>query len=224
MPPPAATKPITPIAFARSAGSVKSVMISESATAATIAPPRPCTARAATSISCEVASPQASEATREEADAEQEQAPVAEEVAEPAAEEHEAAEGQHVGVDHPGERRLREAEVLADRRQRDVHDRRVEHDHQVAQAEDEECEPVLAGVGDGHRFLLTVAFYQVRPGAAAELIGRPADEFRQRRGESLSDDGLRDLGPDRPGRPARALRPRLRAARARAAPASPSAT
>ena len=40
-PPPAATKPITPIAFARSAGSVKSVMISESATAATTAPPRP---------------------------------------------------------------------------------------------------------------------------------------------------------------------------------------
>ena len=41
LPPPAATNPITPIAFARSAGSVKSVMISESATAATIAPPTP---------------------------------------------------------------------------------------------------------------------------------------------------------------------------------------
>ena len=46
-PPPAATKPKTPIAFARSAGSVKSVMISESATAETTAPPTPCTARAA---------------------------------------------------------------------------------------------------------------------------------------------------------------------------------
>ena len=39
-PPPAATKPNTPIAFARSAGSVKSVTISDSATAETIAPPR----------------------------------------------------------------------------------------------------------------------------------------------------------------------------------------
>jgi hypothetical protein len=61
-PPPAATKPITPIAFARSAGSVKRVMISESATAATIAPPIPWIARAPMRISEEVASPQASEA------------------------------------------------------------------------------------------------------------------------------------------------------------------
>ena len=40
-PPPAAMNPMTPIAFARSAGSVKSVMVSESATAETIAPPSP---------------------------------------------------------------------------------------------------------------------------------------------------------------------------------------
>ena len=45
-PPPERTKPKTPIAFARSAGSVKRIMISESATAETTAPPRPCTARA----------------------------------------------------------------------------------------------------------------------------------------------------------------------------------
>ncbi len=46
LPPPASTKPNTPIAFARSAGSVKSTMISENATAETTAPPSPCTARA----------------------------------------------------------------------------------------------------------------------------------------------------------------------------------
>ena len=40
-PPPEATKPKIPIAFARSAGSVKRVMISESATAETTAPPSP---------------------------------------------------------------------------------------------------------------------------------------------------------------------------------------
>ena len=61
-PPPAATNPNTPIAFARSAGSVKSVTMSESATAETTAPPRPCTARAPISTSCEPARPQASEA------------------------------------------------------------------------------------------------------------------------------------------------------------------
>jgi hypothetical protein len=62
-PPPAATKPITPIAFARSPGSVNRVMISDSATAATTAPPSPWIARAPTSISCEVARPHAREAT-----------------------------------------------------------------------------------------------------------------------------------------------------------------
>ena len=120
LPPPAATKPKMPIAFARSAGSVNSVIISESATAETTAPPRPCTARATISISCELASPQASEASGEQRDADQEQPPVPEEVAQPAAEQQEAAEGEQVGVDDPGERRLGEAEVLPDRRQRDA--------------------------------------------------------------------------------------------------------
>ena len=62
-PPPEATKPKTPIAFARSAGSVNSIIISDSATAETIAPPTPCTARAMTSISCDCASPHSVEAT-----------------------------------------------------------------------------------------------------------------------------------------------------------------
>ena len=41
VPPPAATKPNTPIAFARSAGSTNSDTISDSETADTIAPPNP---------------------------------------------------------------------------------------------------------------------------------------------------------------------------------------
>ena len=41
LPPPAMTNPKTPIALARSAGSVNRFMISESATAETTAPPRP---------------------------------------------------------------------------------------------------------------------------------------------------------------------------------------
>jgi len=74
-------------------------------------------------------------------DAGEEHPAVPEQVAEPAAQQQEPAEGEQVGVDHPGQARLGEAEVLTDRRQRDVHDRRVEHDHQVAQAEHAEGEP-----------------------------------------------------------------------------------
>src|SRR4029453_14296676 len=61
-PPPEATKPKTPIAFVRSAGSRKRVIISERATAETTAPPTPATARAAISIPCEFANPHSAEA------------------------------------------------------------------------------------------------------------------------------------------------------------------
>ena len=61
LPPPAITNPNTPIAFVRSAGSVKRAMISESATAETTAPPTPWSARAPTSTCCEPASPHASD-------------------------------------------------------------------------------------------------------------------------------------------------------------------
>jgi hypothetical protein len=60
--PPETTKAQMPIALARSAGSVKVVMMIESAAGAMIAPPTPCNARAATSIPWEPASPHKSEA------------------------------------------------------------------------------------------------------------------------------------------------------------------
>ena len=63
LPPPAITNPNTPIAFARSAASVKRLMISDSATAETTAPPRPCTARAATSMPWLVARPHETDAS-----------------------------------------------------------------------------------------------------------------------------------------------------------------
>ncbi len=62
LPPPAQTKPNTPIALARSPGSLKRLMMSESAIADTTAPPAPWIARALTSMPCEPARPQASEA------------------------------------------------------------------------------------------------------------------------------------------------------------------
>ena len=67
------------------------------------------------------------------------------EVAEAAAQEEEAAAGEQVGVDDPDQRRLAEAEVGADRRQRDVDDRHVEHDHEDAEADDAEGEPAARG-------------------------------------------------------------------------------
>ena len=63
LPPAAITNPNTPIAFARSAGSVNRYMISEKATADTTAPPTPCTARAPSSRRCELDRPHASEAS-----------------------------------------------------------------------------------------------------------------------------------------------------------------
>jgi len=67
---------------------------------------------------------------REEGEAEQKEAPGTEEIAEPAAEQQETAVREQVGVHDPGEGRLREVEIAANRRQSHVHDRDVEHDHQ----------------------------------------------------------------------------------------------
>ena len=63
LPPPDMTKPKMPIAFARSACSVKRFIINDSATAETTAPPNPWTARAATSSPDVVDTPHATEAT-----------------------------------------------------------------------------------------------------------------------------------------------------------------
>ena len=62
-PPPEATKPKMPIAFARSAVSVNNVIVSESDTADAIAPPTPCTARAVSRSPCDLARPHASDAS-----------------------------------------------------------------------------------------------------------------------------------------------------------------
>ena len=85
----------------------------------------------------------------EERDADQEHPPLAEEVAQPPAEEEEAPEGEQVGVHDPRERGLGEAEVLLDRGQGDVHDRAVQHDHQVAEAKHPQCEPATSA-SHGH--------------------------------------------------------------------------
>ena len=62
----------------------------------------------------------------------------AEEVAEAAAEQQQAAERERVGGDDPLAGVVGEAEVVLRDGQRDVHDRRVEHDHQLGDAEQRE--------------------------------------------------------------------------------------
>ena len=68
----------------------------------------------------------------------------AEQVAEPAAEQQQAAERERVRGDDPLALVVAEAEVLLGRGQRDVHDGRVEHDHQLSDAEDREDHPTLS--------------------------------------------------------------------------------
>ena len=80
-------------------------------------------------------------AGREDGQACDEEAPAAEQVAEPAAEQERAAEEDRVGRDHPLQARLREAEVGLDRRQRDVHDRDVEDDHELCGHDQRERAP-----------------------------------------------------------------------------------
>ena len=60
-----------------------------------------------------------------------------------AAEQQEAAEEQRVAVDHPLEVGLAEVEVLLDRRQRDVDDRRVQDDHELGQADQDQRHPAV---------------------------------------------------------------------------------
>ena len=82
----------------------------------------------------------------EDRQADQEDPPLADQVAQAPGQQQQAAERDQVGVHHPGEAVLREAQVVLDRGQRDVHDRRVEHDHQHASAEHVKSQPARAVV------------------------------------------------------------------------------
>ena len=152
-PPEPATAPQTPSALLRSAPSLKVVVTIDSAAGESSAAPRPCTARAAISQASVCARPPASEAPANRISPTDEHAPPPEQVGHAPAQQQEAAEGQHVGVDDPGQVLLGEVEVLADRRQRDVDDRRVEHDDELGAAEQRQRQPAAAlenlGVGHG---------------------------------------------------------------------------
>ena len=71
----------------------------------------------------------------EEADADQEDLAAGEEVGGAPGQHQEAGEGERVGVDHPLQAGVGEAERLVDLRQRDVDDRDVEDDHELREAD-----------------------------------------------------------------------------------------
>ena len=79
----------------------------------------------------------------EERHAREEQALAAEEVSRPAAEQKEPAEEQRVRVDDPLQAAVRKAEIGLDRRQRDVRDGGVEHDHELREAHEDEDDPAV---------------------------------------------------------------------------------
>jgi hypothetical protein len=88
----------------------------------------------------------------EHSEAGEEHALSAGEVAEAAGEEQQAPKADEEGVHHPGEVPLAEVQIALDRGQGDVHDRDVEHDHQLRQAYDEERGPAAAdGCGSRRR-------------------------------------------------------------------------
>ncbi len=175
-------------------------------TAEVIAPPTPWTKRAATSTVWLCASPHSSEAAVKIAEADHEDALAAEQVAEASGEQQQAAEGDQIGVDDPREARLGEAEVALDRRQRDVHDGGVEHDHQHPHAEHVEGYPAVAvghggqcshaGRGWSHSAAQPRPDDLARPAARSRSILRPAPR-RLPRGCPLRSDGQTGAGTAR---------------------------
>ena len=112
----------------------------DSAAGETIAAPRPWTARAAISHASDWARPPASEASENSDEPDHEHPPAPHQVGEAAAEQQEAAEGERVGVDDPREVVLGEVQGAADRGQRDVDDRGVDHDDELRHREQRERE------------------------------------------------------------------------------------
>jgi hypothetical protein len=88
---------------------------------------------------------------REHHQAGHEHAPAPQQVGQAPAEQQEAAERERVGVDHPGEVCLGEVQRAADRRQRDVDDRRVDHEHELRHREQQQREFLHLGGVERHR-------------------------------------------------------------------------
>ena len=153
------TAPQTPSAMLRSRPSAKVVDRIDSAAGEMIAAPSPCRARAPISDCSDQASPASSEASGEDDHAHEEDATSSQQVGGAAAEEQQAAEDQRVGADHPLQVLLGEPEVDLDRRQRDVHDRDVQDDHELDHAQQRQRQPLSSF--RGHHLVVSLHFCSV---------------------------------------------------------------
>src|SRR6266851_5014006 len=139
-PPPAITRVKTLIAWARSAGRWNSVTMIAMITPAEIEAPRPCRKRPMIRWSALWAKPLPTDATVNR------KTPARKTLRRPirspmACDQQEASVADQVGVDDPGQVRLAETEVHLDPGQGDVDDRRVEHDHELPEAHDDQGHP-----------------------------------------------------------------------------------
>src|SRR2546422_654094 len=89
--------------------------------------------------------------------------PLPEKGGQPAAEQEHPAEEDRVGGDHPLEALLAEVEVGLDRRQRDVHDRHVEDDHELGGNDHRQGEPAFPGIEGSHSRLQSLNEYTMHP-------------------------------------------------------------
>ena len=162
-----------PIAVPRCRAGKVAVMI-DSVAGFSSAAPTPCTLRAAISEPALPARPHHSEAAVKIDEPDDEDPAPPEQVGELSAGEEQDAERQRVGVDHPLELRDRDAQIRADRGQRDVHDRVVEHDHEQAERDGDQGPPLAVLVREQ-------AGPHVQPPRSSPARGKPS---RARRGRA----------------------------------------
>ena len=124
------------MAFVRSARKV--VVMIESAAGAISAAPRPCSPRKRISVFPRRREPVQERRDREDDDAHKEDPLAAHQVAGSSAEKQETAERQGVRVHDPLQVGVRHLQVCLDLRQRHVHDRGIEDDHELRHAHQHE--------------------------------------------------------------------------------------
>ena len=132
-----------PTAGPRWAGG-KAATITASALGASSAPKTPCATRPPTITSMLGASAHTSDVAPNPTQPDREDPPLAEDVAQRPADEDQRRERQQVAVGDPLLAREPAAEILLDRRQRDVDDRRVEADHERAHDRGQQAQALRA--------------------------------------------------------------------------------
>ena len=143
-PPLPETAPQMPSARLRSWPSAKVVVRIDSAAGETSAAPSPCSGAEGDQRALRPGEPVEQRAGGEERQPGHEQAPPSEQVGHAPAEQQHAAEQDRVGGHHPLQALLAEVQVGLDRRQRDVDDRHVEHDHELCGDDHRERDPAPA--------------------------------------------------------------------------------